>query len=198
MLLQKGLILCEGETEQRYFREMEAHLVLRQKLNSVTLEVYQPKDHSPKGLMAEAKKRISKAKEAEEPEFDFIWLVFDKDDHPGIANTYHDVLVWKGNTPIRIALSSICFEYYILLHFERTTRPFRNCAQAVKQLKKYLPDYEKSDNLYKELFKRKYEAYTNCEFVMKQLQNDLLRGLMPYELAAYTNVHELEYFLEAL
>lgn len=192
-----GLILCEGDTEVRYFRDMVEHLQLRGKLVTDIVDIYQPKDHSPRGLLHEAKKRIAKASEMEWS-FQFIWLVFDKDDHPGVAATFHEARNWKGQPAINIAFTATCFEFYILLHFERTTRPSRNCGDTIKHLKKHLPDYEKSATLYKELYKRKYTAYQNCSFLMKQTAVDRERGMQPYEHAAYTNVQELELFLETL
>ncbi|MBC7552822.1 MAG: RloB domain-containing protein [Taibaiella sp.] len=198
MHYRKGLILCEGGTEERYFKAMTEHLQLKGQLIDVTTEIYKPKDHSPRGLIREAKKRINKIKELEQPAHDFVWLVFDKDDHPGIAGTFNEAAAYNGTPELKIAFTSACFEFYILLHFERTTKPFRNCAETIKHLKRHLPDYEKSANLYKELYRYRRTAFANCEFVMKQARYDMERGLKPYELAAYCNVHELEYFLEQL
>ncbi len=50
------------------------------------------------------------------------------------------------------AINSIpCFEYWLLLHFENTTKPYgplsgnSACHQVVKDLKKYMPLYSKGD-----------------------------------------------------
>ncbi|NDC40795.1 MAG: RloB domain-containing protein [Chitinophagia bacterium] len=193
-----GLILCEGDTEQRYFTDMCAHLQFRGKLAVAVVEVYRPRDHSPRGLLQEAKRRIADAAKKELPPPGFIWLVFDKDDHPSTATTFNEAMAWRGSPAIRIAFSAVCFEYFILLHFERTTRPFRKGSEAIRHLRRHLPDYEKSQHLYNDLYSRKYVAYQNCAFVQQQVAADMARGLRPYELAAYTNVHELEYFLEGL
>jgi hypothetical protein len=195
--MQLGLILCEGGTEERYFNDMSEHMLARDKLSDVLLEIYRPKNHSPLGLLNEAKKRFKRAAE-EEWAYDFAWLVFDKDDHPGIASTFTEARAWKGQPEIRIAFSASCFELYLLLHFEKTTRPFRNCSQTLRELRKHLPDYEKSDGLYAQLYRRKYQAFAHCEFLMKHVATDLERGLMPWQLPTYTNLHELEYFLEGL
>jgi hypothetical protein len=161
------------------------------------VDVYQPRDHSPKGLLHEAKKRVARAAE-QELCFQFIWLVFDKDDHPGIASTFHEARSWKGQPEIKIAFSATCFEFYILLHYERTTRPSGNCGETIRHLKKHIPDYEKTATLYRKLYRRKLTAFQNCDFLMKQYSIDRARGMQPYEMAAYTNVQELEIFLEGL
>lgn len=37
-----------------------------------------------------------------------------------------------------------CLEFWFLLHFVQTSKPFNNCTDAENELKKYLPDYQKS------------------------------------------------------
>jgi hypothetical protein len=41
-----------------------------------------------------------------------------------------------------------CIEFWLLLHFEFTTKTFDKCTDAEKQLKKHLADYEKTRNYY--------------------------------------------------
>ncbi len=197
MAPQRILILCEGGTEEKYFTDMVNHLNDRGKLFDVLMEIYQPKDHSPKGLVNEARRRIKKAKE-DETTIDYIWLVFDKDDHPGIASTFEEADSIAGPPVVRIAFSACCFEYYILLHFERTTKPFARCAEVVRHLRRFMPDYEKSGNLYSELHRFRHVARENCDFVMKMAKNDLERGMRPYQLATYCNVHQMVAFIEQL
>ena len=56
-----------------------------------------------------------------------------------LKNNYKNVVVIVNNP---------CLEYWLLLHFEATGKYFNNCAGAVKQLLKYLPDYEKTEKYY--------------------------------------------------
>jgi hypothetical protein len=37
-----------------------------------------------------------------------------------------------------------CFEIWLLLHFKATGRLFRNCQDVIQELRKFIPDYEKS------------------------------------------------------
>ena len=52
---------------------------------------------------------------------------------------------------VRLVLSMPCFEYWLLLHFEYTTRAFLGtpgrsaCSRVISELKRHLPDYEKND-----------------------------------------------------
>jgi hypothetical protein len=67
-------------------------------------------------------------------------------------------------------------EYWILLHFEFTAKYFDTCDGVSKQLKKYLPDYNKSQ-LY----------YTKQD-------NDIYLRLKPLLSKAIINAERLERF----
>ncbi|MFC4691318.1 RloB family protein [Dokdonia genika] len=49
---------------------------------------------------------------------------------------------------VEVIINNPCIEFWILLHFERTGKFFNNCENAIKQLKKHLPDYEKTQKYY--------------------------------------------------
>ena len=46
--------------------------------------------------------------------FDFVWCVFDSDDHPGIPAAKQQA----RDNGINLAISNPCFEIWILLHFQ--------------------------------------------------------------------------------
>jgi len=46
-----------------------------------------------------------------------------------------DVIVLENNP---------CFEIWLLLHFRRTDRQFGNCNDVVRQLREFIPNYDKS------------------------------------------------------
>jgi len=52
------------------------------------------------------------------------------------------------NKNVIIIVNNPCLEFWILLHFEKTSKYFDNCKSAEKQLKKHLKDYEKSKKYY--------------------------------------------------
>jgi hypothetical protein len=56
-----------------------------------------------------------------------------------IAEKHKNVLVIVNNP---------CLEFWLLLHFEATSKYFDTCEGAEKQLKKYLKDYEKTQKYY--------------------------------------------------
>lgn len=49
---------------------------------------------------------------------------------------------------VKIIINNPCLEFWFLLHFELTEKPFNNCESAAKQLSKYLTGYEKTQRYY--------------------------------------------------
>lgn len=47
-----------------------------------------------------------------------------------------------------IVINNPCLEFWLLLHFEFTAKYFDECGKSIKQLKKHLPDYEKTERFY--------------------------------------------------
>lgn len=62
-------------------------------------------------------------------------------------NKYRNHLKEKYTNVITI-VNNPCLEFWLLLHFEKTAKPFENCINAEKQLKKHLKDYEKTQKYY--------------------------------------------------
>jgi hypothetical protein len=54
----------------------------------------------------------------------------------------------KKNRNVTVLVNNPCFEYWLLLHFESTTKFFSKCDDAIKQLKKHLPYYAKTSKFY--------------------------------------------------
>lgn len=56
----------------------------------------------------------------------------------------------KEHKNIHVIVNNPCLEYWILLHFETTSKYYENCEKVIAHLKKkrYLPDYEKSQRYY--------------------------------------------------
>ena len=64
-LQKRVLILCEGKTEENYFKGLVSADQYKRKLSSVGVEIYTPKYHSPRGLVDEAKRKLKVAKKEE-------------------------------------------------------------------------------------------------------------------------------------
>ena len=186
---KRGLILCEGQTEENYFKGLISQEKYRRKFQSVDVNIHKPKDHSPVGMVKKAKEMISKAKRERNP-YDFVWVTFDRDGHAKIPDAFE--IARKSKPEVKIAFTIPCFEYFVLLHFEKTTKPFSKCDGVIHQIKKnWLSDYEKATNIFKILLPFKDAGIANSEWVVTQFQKDVEFGKRIYELSAYSNIHDL-------
>ena len=139
-------------------------------------------------MVEEAKKKQKKAKQ-DKNEYDKIWIVLDKDKHANLKDALNTINQLKN---IEYALSIICFEYWILLHFEKTTKAFETGDKIITYIKsKHFPEYDKGMCCYDILIDKVNTAIANGDWVIKTVQNDLDRGTNVADLGAYTNVHEL-------
>jgi RloB-like protein len=128
-------IFVEGnETEPRYFNIFRAseysyvHLQIKSHLS---------KTH-PKQVLTRAK-RFIKAEKLKKN--DQVWLVIDHDGRP--EEDFQSLNSWSDGKNYFLAISKPCFEFWLLLHFEKgdQVRSFEDCR---RKLKKHLPNYEKN------------------------------------------------------
>jgi len=56
--------------------------------------------------------------------FDEVWAVFDHDNHPARKEAFEKAKKVIDGKVVKIAFSSIAFEYYLILHFERIHNAF--------------------------------------------------------------------------
>lgn len=147
------LIVCEGsKTEPNYLRELIDCL----KLSSANVEVDGDSGSSPVSVVQHAKRRYREERDKGDA-FDRVYCVFDKDTH----TTYNEAMdACAGFRPSGIvqAIPSVpCFEYWLLLHFTYTTRPFNPvggksvCDCVIGELQNYIHGYSKGD---RGIFKR--------------------------------------------
>ena len=174
------LIVCEGEkTEPFYLRKFIEECNLRGRL--VDVRVLDVKQSAPRELIKQAKK-------LREIPADEVWAVFDKDGYTKHAEAFS--LAKKSN--VNIAFSSISFEFWILLHFEYTTRSFLRSDEVINHLNKknYITFRKKDRNLYKNVRDKTQKAINNAEKVRRS-QCKGNPDCPVYELNPYTNVDEL-------
>lgn len=166
------LIICEGsKTEPNYFEELRDHL----KLDTAKVEVDGSSGSSPKSVVEHAKKRYR-----QDTEFDRIYCVFDKDEHTTYAQAM-GMLTTARPSGVFYAITSVpCFEYWLLLHFIFTAKPYgrsgtRSPADNVSHdLKQYIPGYDKgSKQIYSKLKEKMKLAIKHAELASKQaMQNE--------------------------
>lgn len=187
-IAKRILIVCEDKKSSKlYFESFKRDEKLKRHLSSVDVEVVHPKDHSPVGLVNEARIKKKRAKRERNP-YNEIWIVLDKDGHANIDKAMNTA----NDNNLHVALSVVCFEYWILLHFEKTTKHFNKCDDIINYIKRnHFKEYEKSINSYSVLRDKINTALENGKWIVRQNQIDIDRGIKTYQLSAYTDVHIL-------
>jgi len=145
---QRGrlFIICEGrETEPLYF---ELAWKERQKRNQLepAIVVKPGKAKTYPTAVVERAIAIKESSDWDE-ELDQIWDVFDTEQagtHPDLKRVIH----LAGENQVNLAISNPAVEYWFLLHFENTNRPFQNADQLCDALRRYIPGYSKSKPVY--------------------------------------------------
>lgn len=152
---EKALLVCEGEkTEPYYLNNLKDHL----KLSSTNIVVTGDCDSDPLTIVKYAIANYTAEKTKGDP-FDKVFCIFDKDSH---AN-YDEAIQLIGSQRPKdtyFAINSVpCFEFWLLLHFTYTTRPYsaskgKSCCETlITELHAYIPDYEKgSKTIFNDLF----------------------------------------------
>ena len=140
------LILSEGRrTETNYFNGLKTSRHLR----SVVVRPLQGQP-GPVGLSRRAEKAL-----ANDSGWDEIYCVVDQDGRDrAIRSLEHELRTLDQqfvDTSVRMIRSDPCFEFWLLLHFEFTDRPFLSagkgrtaCDAVTAELRRHLPGYQKN------------------------------------------------------
>lgn len=169
----KVLIVCEGEkTEPHYFHGLRSHY----QLNTANVEVCGECGSDPMSVVAYAKQRYREEKDTGDA-FDKVFCVFDKDAHLNYSDALTTIAAAKPNDTF-IAISSVpCFEYWLLLHFIYSTRPYSALPgnstgnQVLTDLKAYMPEYVKgAENIFEILKEQLNFAKSNAERSLTQAE----------------------------
>jgi len=156
------LIVCEGEkTEPNYFAALKR--VFR--LSNTNIKVCGC-GSDPITLV-----NFAIATFKREREFDRVYCVFDRDRHTTYTGAIKKISQTRlgGGSKISAVPSVPCFEFWILLHFKYTTRPFDApagasiCSRVIQELAQYLPSYQKKDrDIFYMIQDKLDEAITNA------------------------------------
>jgi hypothetical protein len=152
------LIVCEGEkTEPNYFTELKKAF----RLSNANVKIC-GRGSDPLSVVNFAIKSFR-----QEPEFDRVYCVFDRDRHTRYDEALDKVRLTRLGKGSKIfTIPSIpCFEFWLLLHFTYTTRQFDApaggsiCSRVIEELKQYLPTYQKGDH---DIFNKMQNSLNNA------------------------------------
>lgn len=129
---------------------------------------------------------------------DAVWVVADGDvnyNNPDPITAKDNLLSKARNLAdakgIRIAISNPCFEFWYLLHFQYTTKFFKDYPAVKTALTSYLPDYEKASDVYAQLSEHTTDAIQNALRVEQyHIQNGSNK---PFGIAVnpFTDIYQL-------
>lgn len=188
----KVLIVCEGEkTEPLYFKDLRNYY----KLSSANIEVTGDCGSAPISVYEYAIERYREEERTGDP-FDKVYCVFDKDQH----DSYQAVMERIGSTEpadVFIAINSVpCFEYWLILHFNYTTKPYHPLQgnsvghQVLNDLRQLMPDYQKGQQ---NVFSRLVEG---LEFAKENSKRALIAAHDSHTDNPSTKAHDLVEFLQ--
>lgn len=142
-------IIVDGDCESWYFQ------MLRRNENKINVDL-KPEIPQRKKLKEQFEKVIEQSKH-----YDKVFWIVDYDvissetklAEKGAESAKQEFKKYvlelrKNYKNILIIINNPCLEFWILLHFETTGKYFDNCEGATKQLKKHLPDYEKTSKYF--------------------------------------------------
>lgn len=132
------LIVCEGaETEPGYFESF------RRELRLSSIAVRPGTGGGIAGTVDRAVRCVEMERRDGAAPFDETWCVFDTEGL-GEGSQLSQAIDRARRAGINLAISNPSFEFWYLLHFEDTDRPFADASEVTRYLKRHIPDYHKS------------------------------------------------------
>ena len=148
-------VFCDArKTEPEYFKALrrltrgkDVHLDVRKEIGGVL------------NLVSRA------VEDRRDPDPDEVWCVFDVEG-PGAGIPLGEAIQQTRNGCVELAVSNPAFEYWYLLHFEKTDRLFHDAVELINYLRKHIPDYDKSKPVFEQVLqKRTKQASENARLL---------------------------------
>jgi hypothetical protein len=141
-LQERFLIVCEdGKSAPNYFKALK----ICENLSATSIEVFGSDGNTQPIQVVKAaieRKRAADSKDSGTVPFDQVWCVIDGDYGTKINNARHSAKAHQ----IKLAVSTPCFEYWVLLHFQDYDSAAEDCDSIIRVLKrKQLPKYQRGD-----------------------------------------------------
>ena len=158
------LLIAEGYnvTETQYFRQVQKQHA------SYSIKFITPgSDTDPEGLLKKVQ-RFWEANDlhAENGDKGFIVLDLDCNDNKGRLIERLE----NGTEVARFIVSNPCSELWYLLHYKFTTHVYLNNAELIRDLRNYIPDYEKNLDVAGRLSEKTDTALANALRLQKHFE----------------------------
>lgn len=166
---ERFLIVTEGSvTEINYLDELMDHL----RLSRANIDVHCGRKPRPDSVLQFAEETFEQAGGADE--YAAVFCVFDRDEHDSYQRTLDRIESIPGGIFAAVP-SAPCFEYWLLLHFAKTAKPYSAaaksaCEQVEDDLRRHLPEYQKHmpGIKYRPLMQRLETALSNSREISQQ------------------------------
>jgi hypothetical protein len=191
-------IYCEGEkTEPNYLKGYIGDKFSGVRIIDV-IQIVHTKKNTPVQLVDEA---INKKNDRSTPDGDEFWVVYDRESPAKYSDKLHAKAYDKATrNGVGVALSNVCFEVWIALHFKDTVAP----SVSYDQLRKKenlsalfqsvgINNYDKGNvGIYDAISDRVNLARVRAVRLKHEAMKVAKAGdCRPYECNPYTDVHEL-------
>jgi hypothetical protein len=141
------LIVVEGRaTERDYFDGLRAKLQLHAKVDVLFPHATDPRNIVRRAIQLRDAKIASAANSPREVPYSRVWVVFDTESpNHARAKQMPSALAMARKENIRVAVSNVAFELWLLLHYKPRPGAFNNCKALIAELKKSgIADYAKN------------------------------------------------------
>lgn len=119
---------------------------------------------------------------------DKIYLVLDTDLNKKRIQDIKSIEKECENRGIRIITSSPTFEIWYLMHYKKENLTFKDSLSVKKELKKIIPDYKETMNIYTKIVEETKTAIENAKLIEKRLKNTADNA---YSFTPHSYVYEI-------
>ena len=100
------------------------------------------------------------------PPFEAVWCVFDVE-NLRYNQTFDSAVQIADQNNFQLAVSNPAFEFWYILHFERTTRPFTDGNELKEYLKRHIPGYHPAMLVFNDLVSSTPIAIRNAKSILE-------------------------------
>jgi hypothetical protein len=184
-LPERFLIVCEDDkSAPHYFEALKKHFGIS--ADSVQLAGSDGKTHPIQVVerAVELKETAADPTSGTEP-FDKVWCVIDGD----YGNKINNARARAEANDVKLAISTKCFEYWVLLHFDENDTPTTDCDGLVHTLKsKHIKNYQKGSCEFHAIVTNVIDA---CKRAEKLRKPGIKRGEHPESQNPCSEVYKL-------
>ncbi len=183
-LAKRFLIVCEdGKSSPNYFDALKKHFNLSAASIKVAGSDGKTQPIQVVDRAVELKESAADPESGTEP-VDRVWCVIDGDYGDEINNARSKADANK----VELAISTKCFEYWVLLHYKEHDKSTADCHALVSLVKKHIPKYQKGKTDFRDIVPHVNDA---CERAEKLRKPGINRDELPEDQNPCSEVYKL-------